>query len=750
MKKWFLIIILKIVLTTISIAQDFVEGKIYDQINHAPLSGAHIRNLNDAVTSDANGSFHLPIRSLPCLITVSFIGYETRAYTVDNLEPISILLAPNDTELNQVIVSSGLSSDKIINISTSISLINQQQFQRDQAFSLSNSFNRVPGVFMHAGTLNTNRITIRGIGSRSLFATDKIKAYCDQIPLTDGSGNSTLEDLDQSLIERIEIIKGPNSSVYGAGLGGVIQIRSLQPTFNQTSFSSGITVGSFGTIRLLEQVSHSSDKLDLNMIYSKLNSDGWRENNNFEKWQTGVTARYYLNNEDYLSFIGVFTDLNSQIPSSLGLDAFNNSPKSAATNWKEARGYEDYRRMYGGIGYHYQIKDLSISHALTIQHKDAYEPAPRPVNIIADQTIGFSTRNVLDYSSEKWVFSGGFEWFGDQHDLQEYNNLHSPTSGGSLQGELLNKLKENRSYVNVFSEVGFKPSPKLKMVAGLNFNKTNYKLNDLFVTDGIDISGNYGFNSVWSPRIGAVFHLHENAHLFANVSHGFSPPNLEETLYPDGQINPNIQPETGWNFEAGSRGEIKGLSYDVAIYFMDIKNLLVSQRTINDEYIGINAGRNFHLGSDINLIYKKERSKGIFQVYNNMTMAHFRFKKFIDSEIDYSGNKLTGVPAINMATGLEWISNQGFYGNINSQYTGRMPITDDNALFSDSYLILRSKAGYKTMIGTIQIDLNAGIDNITDKHYASMLLINTATSRFYYPGLPRNFYTSLALKWKIK
>ncbi|MFT7233258.1 MAG: iron complex outermembrane receptor protein [Cyclobacteriaceae bacterium] len=732
-------------------AQISLKGHVYDQINRSPLAGAHIISSGDASISNEAGAFKISVDSFPATLTVSYIGYLTESISINANAPIQILLAPQSTELSQVVVSSGLTTDKIINMSASIALINPQQLQRDQPFSLTNAFNRVPGVFMHSGTLNTNRITIRGMGSRSLFATDKIKAYYDQIPLTDGSGNSTLEDLDQSLISQIEIIKGPNSSMFGAGLGGVIQIRSAQPDFNHTSLSTGWTVGSYGTSRLLGQFSHSSDKLEFNLIYNNTASDGYRANNRFKKWQTGMTGRYYFKEDNYLSFIGVFTDLHSQIPSSLGLDAFNNTPKSAATNWQEAKGYEDYQRSYGGVGYHYRLKQLSLSHSVNIQYKDAYEPGPRPVNIIGDKIFGIGTRNVANYSAGKWRLSGGLEWFQDKHELIEYNNLHSPTSNGSVQGEMLDHLKENRSYTNLFSEISFSPTDRLKIVGGLNFNQTHYDLKDRFVSEGIDITGNYSFNAIWSPRFGSVFHVNENMHLFTNISHGFSPPNLEQTLYPDGQINSDIQPETGWNFEAGLRGEEIGWHYDVAVYFMDIKNLLVNQRTIEDVYIGVNAGRNHHYGAEVNLVYKKEFTSGaVFQIFNNLTLSHFRFKKFVDEEMVYSGNKLTGVPAINLASGIEWLNATGFYGNINGQFTGKMPITDDNILFSKSYLLLRSKAGYRLQINKFMLDFNAGIDNLTNKHYAAMLLINSGTGRYYYPGLPRNFYSGLLLTYNIR
>ncbi|MEP1891294.1 MAG: TonB-dependent receptor, partial [Cyclobacteriaceae bacterium] len=306
-------------------------------------------------------------------------------------------------------------------------------------------------------------------------------------------------------------------------------------------------------------------------------------------------------------------------------------------------------------------------------------------------------------------------------------------------------------YTNWFSEVRFMPTHKLKVVAGLNVNVTNYDLKDHFDGDGNDKSGSFGFRAILSPRLGSVYHINENLRLFANVSHGFSPPNLEQTLYPDGQINPNIQPETGWNYEAGIRGNTGGLNYDVAAYFMDIKNLLVGRRTEQDVYIGVNAGQNHHYGMDISLDYVLQVREGAeLVIFQKTSLMHFRFKKFVDEGDDYSGNKLTGVPPVTNASGFELLSKSGFYGNVNVQYTGKMPVTDDNMLFSESYFILRAKIGYRKSVGKFTIDANAGADNITDTKYTSMLQINSGTQRYYYPGLPRNYFASLNLKYNFR
>ena len=89
----------------------------------------------------------------------------------------------------------GFTQDQLLmDISSGLTNIDQRTLQRSDQSIISQSLNQVPGVYMHSGALNTNRIVIRGMGARTPFSTNKIRAYYGEIPLTDGVGETTLED----------------------------------------------------------------------------------------------------------------------------------------------------------------------------------------------------------------------------------------------------------------------------------------------------------------------------------------------------------------------------------------------------------------------------------------------------------------------------------------------------------------------------------------------------------------------------
>ena len=135
---------------------------------------------------------------------------------------------------------------------------------------------------MQQGALNTNRITIRGIGARSQYGTNRIKAYlCVRLPLSSGEGETTIEDIDLASIGKIEIIKGPNSTSFGSGLGGVIHLFSRETPLLESFGKSAITFGSFGLLQQRLSAGYSDSKMNLFSSYTHLQSDGFRANSSY-------------------------------------------------------------------------------------------------------------------------------------------------------------------------------------------------------------------------------------------------------------------------------------------------------------------------------------------------------------------------------------------------------------------------------------------------------------------------------------
>ena len=157
-------------------------------------------------------------------------------------------LKKDTTALSEVVIASPIAST-LQKTAAAVAVIRAKELERTDGVILTSILNTVPGVYMQQGALNTNRITIRGIGSRTQYRTNKVKAYYEGIPLTTAEGETTIEDIDLETISRIEIIKGPNSTSFGSGLGGVIQLFSKDILSKESFAKSKTTVGSYGLLQ---------------------------------------------------------------------------------------------------------------------------------------------------------------------------------------------------------------------------------------------------------------------------------------------------------------------------------------------------------------------------------------------------------------------------------------------------------------------------------------------------------------------
>lgn len=757
--KFFLFAIVFVCFSVFSIAQNSF-GKVVDGENAMELSGVRIKSTDNTISTitSENGTFQVPINHT---YEFSKEGYESKTTEISSDDFVIVQLLALPEQLNEIIVTSNNFKSQLKSLPTSIAIISTKDIQNNNVVNLAPVLNNVPGVYMHNGTLTTNRITIRGIGSRNLFGTSKIRAYYQDIPLTNGSGASTIEDIEMSTLGRIEISKGPSSSTYGAGLGGTIELIPDKGKLDELSVNSCYTFGSYGLQKYLLQGNLGDLKNTANVTYSNLHSDGYRENNETDRQTFTLATRQFIGDSDQIVFIGNYINLKAYIPSSINEDAFLNDPESAAFTWKRSKGYEDYQKGLFGLSWQhdYSLKTKQYTSIFT-SFQNSYEPRPFDILQEKSQGVGLRSRvisklNLFDKQLE-WTLGG--EVFKDYNAYQTYENLYMdfPPEIGSVKGDLLSDFKENRWYYNLFFDSKYHLSKNTVFTFGINFNSTSYTLNDRFTSDNVDFSGDYSFDSVLSPKFGLTQQISKNSMVYATVSHGFSPPSLEETLLPDGLINTNIKPESGWNYEIGSRGNLFNdkLHYDVAIYRMDVKNLLVARRTASDQFIGINAGKTQYNGLEISLNYTLLNTE-IFKINHSNALAYndFKFKEFVDDFGDYSGNDLTGVPDLTFNSNLNIESSLGFYAFFNYNYVGEIPIRDDNTVYSDSYNLVNTKFGYRSNTKkNFQFDVFVGINNIFDEHYAPMLLINAegfggTAPRYYYPGEPTNYYSGLRLKY---
>lgn len=668
-------------------------------------------------------------------------------------------LKKDTTALSEVVIASPIAST-LQKTAAAVAVIRAKELERTDGVILTSILNTVPGVYMQQGALNTNRITIRGIGSRTQYGTNKVKAYYEGIPLTTAEGETTIEDIDLETISRIEIIKGPNSTSFGSGLGGVIQLFSKDILSKESFAKSKTTVGSYGLLQQSFSGGYGTVKSSLFSNYSHLQSDGFRANSAYDRKSFTLHGKQSISDKGSFSFIGNYTRLKAFIASSINETDFKNMPEKAAANWAAAQGYESYDKIVLGLGYQHRLSEKwSFKANVFSNFKDAFEP--RPFDILDDKTTSLGLRSTVNFRSKLYSIpfeaSLGTEMATELYTFSLFENKYqSQPNQGSIEGAEFSSKKQNRNYRNYFLQMDFELTQNLHLETGVALNATQYSLEDTFKTNTTIEKTDYTFGNVWSPRLGISYELAASKNIYASVSKGFSVPSVAETLTPEGEINTNLKPEVGWIYELGFKGNWlqKRLYTEMAFFSTQINNLLVARRTAEDQFVGVNAGESSHKGVELALNYQLVNTDRIqLTPYFSGTFNNFKFRDFVDGDNDYSGNALTGVPNKQWNAGVDAKTASGFIANASYLNVGSIPMNDSGTKYSESYSLVNIKFGYSlTILKFLKTEISSGINNLGNSKYAASILPNAvgfgkALPHYYYPGNPRNYYAGFSVSY---
>ncbi len=691
----------------------------------------------------------LLLYSLSITVTLANSVLVEQTFKIDKQEPqkpdTAAYLLQTEKQLDEVVISATPLHRKLEALPGSISIIGQLSSQTSQSTSINTVLEQFPGVQMQAGTNNTARLTIRGIGSRSPYATNRIRAFYNEIPLTGGDGATIVEDLEIWETGRIEIIRGPSSALYGPGLGGTLVFRPRIKVNDGWGGHFTAEAGSFNFYKAGGHLAWKNQQWVVEAGVYTTQTAGHRQNNQYER-KNGIFRLQRQVGSHQLSLLINYVDLFAQIPSSVNLETFKNNPYMAAPNWLAIKGFQEYNKWQNGLTISSRITAKLNNHfSIYVIVNNAYES--RPFNILDENTITSGIRNRLIFSGRKMATSLGFEVFGEQYKWKIYR-----TNAG-VQEELQTRNRDERFFTNLFLHNEWRAFPETRVTAGVNLHHTTYRTQSTIIEENTgQLTTHYPDQWVLSPRLGLSQKIFPRTYLFASAGHGFSMPSSEEALLPDGTINRHLKPEEGINVDAGIRSSLlhQRLQVEITAYRIWVKNLLITRRDAEDQFYGENAGKTIHQGIESRILFNLVGNAAHKTHYLNLLISHTLmdnyFTKYSNNGLVLDGNKLPGLPKSSINSQLNYtyrntINLLVLFNHISSQY-----LNDANLLQYHGHEIVGLAGAYSFKKEFNKgLIVKGGINNLLNQQHASMVLVNAPTfgntqPRYYYPGMPRNFY----------
>ncbi|ANE49184.1 TonB-dependent receptor [Flavisolibacter tropicus] len=789
MKTKYLFLLFNLFFVTTLYAQRTIKGRVIDQQTNQPIPRASISGGGATVVSNEQGQFE--INSTADHLSVTSVGYSTKDVKVIEASELLVLMEPSNVALNEVIVEGNAAQRKLLTTPNAVGLVTSRDLARTSGIFLHQTLNTLSGVRMEMrNNVQGARIVIRGYGNETNFNGLGYKAYLNGIPVTDADGTTFLDDIDFASLGRVEVIKGPGSSLYGNSIGGVVLMQMQKATPGETSVGQQVTAGKDGLLRTTTSFKSAVNNSSLFVNYGHQQYDGFRMHNSSEKNFVNMGGDFYLGKRTITTFAS-YTKGMDYLAGQVSEANLIAHPDSAGQGYINNDGHVGLENFKVSVGQDYQFSPL-FSNNTNLFLVSTFIDQASEAGLTRTQKSKFGGRSTFTYSPTIGTIPVKFSLGAEFLRNKSYAKGYALTL--AVPGALTSDQEIAAQQANLFFQAEGKITPTTTLTAGIGENFIEYKLDDMrptVITTSASTtyknrSGSKTFDPILAPKVALTQMIGDNVSAYATVSKGFSSPSTSQIIIvPSGAamlagqnpgINEDLKPEIATSYEIGSKGSLlnKSLSYDVALFLMNVKDKLVSQYYGSNAYMyTTNAGKTRHQGLELTLSYAKQfenRFISLVRPFVSYTYNDFKYEDFQTIPADpaqqettttppspgqsqkllnYKGKQVEGIAKNLFNAGLDVESRVGLYLNTTLTHVDKMPVDFANQHYAKAYTVWNAKAGYRKAISAhFDLNLYGGLDNITDIHYSTHIFLNSRDYPKIYNPMPlSNWYLGTSLKY---
>ncbi|HET7313619.1 TonB-dependent receptor [Salinisphaera sp.] len=640
----------------------------------------------------------------------------------------------------------------LLSIPAAVGVIRHDAIARGQRkIQLDSALNRVPGVYTNNSSnfAQNLRVSIRGFGARSAFGVRGVRVRVDGIPATLVDGQAQTDSIDPGAIERIVVLRGPFSALYGNATGGVINITTLKPSDGPLD-AAEVTGGSNGYHRESVSSAHKYDQWGYAATLTRLNQKGYRQHSKVVKNQfTGKIQRDIGADGRLMLTTRLLHAPNTQDPGGVTratAAADRHAARDANLDYdaRQTVGQETFGGVFtDSLSEHQDYKlHAFYSHRNFIQYLPFGTTSGGGVVTYRRNFFGGggqSTRYDTLFGHDNRLVLG-IDVQTQQDDRQRYNN-----DFGSKGRRRFNQ-DETATNVGVFAQNEFAITPNLKATAGARYDWLDFDIDDHFESDG-DQSGsrdyrrasfNAGINYAWAHR----------QHVYANIANAFESPTFTEFANPSGSggFNPDLDPQKAINYEIGAKGEFGHRGrYQIDAFWIEVRDAITAYAEQGDRTFYQNSGRSRRRGIESKLSFELGHHLSATLAY---TAASYEYRDFVDENgNNYAGNRLPGIPEQTAFGELAWQRADIGYAAVDVHWTGSIYADDANTARVAPHTVVNARVGKTVPAGAHRLTAYAGVDNLLDQEYFDNIRINSYGGRYFEPAPGRTIY--IGLKYRL-
>ena len=646
-------------------------------------------------------------------------------------------------EEDTVVVTATRSPRPSLEIPASIDRLYADEIRQGRPqVNLSESLGRVPGIVVQnrQNYAQDLQISSRGFGARATFGVRGIRLIADGIPATmpDGQGQASTFALGSA--ERIEVLRGPFSSLYGNAAGGVIAVDTEDPP-EQPTLGVNLMAGSYDTWRAGIRLGGWNTLVDL----SRFDTEGYREHSAATRDHLNAKARLALGERTMLTVVAnSLRQPDSQDPGGLDRAALEADPRQASPTAVPFNTRKTVNQDQGGLRLQHRLGGTSSIEAI------AYAGQRDVLQFLGLRgDFGLSSGGVVDL--DRTYGGAALRFFtGDIVRLAlgvEYERMDERRKGYvnefGVQGALRRDEDDVVDSTDLFAQLEWRFAERWSAHGGVRTSRVEFRSTDYFIGGANPDDSGAREYSATTPVAGLLYRHSKTLSIYGNVGRGFETPTFAELAHRNtgSGLNFELDAARSKHAEVGAKALVPRVGrVSAAVFGIDTEDEIVVDVNLGGRTTFKNATRTRRRGFELGA---ESAAPGPIGAQFAYTYLDATFRDAFSSTTAAgtvtvpAGNQLPGVPQSQAYAQLSY-RKPAFYTYVEALYRSRVAVDDRNSEFADPYTVVNWVGGLVQQGANWRVTEYVRLDNLADRDYVGSVIVNEGNRRFYEPSPRRS------------
>jgi iron complex outermembrane receptor protein len=672
-----------------------------------------------------------------------------------------------DAALRPVVITGAAPDQQRWLAPASIDIVDGEELRAGNLqINLSEGLGRVPGLSINnrQNYAQDLQLSIRGFGARSTFGVRGVRLYVDGIPASAPDGQGQAANFPIGSADRIEVIRGPYSALYGSSAGGVVALYTADG--GPPEWRAGLAAGADGLWRASTQATGKAGSYHFNVDASTFSTQGLRAQSAADR----STAHLKLSRPydgGRLVLVANRQVSDAQDPLGLSRAEFDADPYQTTPAATQFNTRKSVQQTQLGLAWTHALEDghslqlMGYGGQRALVQYQAIPPsaqgAPGAAGGIIDldrQYGGLNARWRLDrqYSTGRLTASMGLAWDRQDEQRRGFENFTGTTLG--VMGRLRRDETNRADALDPYAQAEWH-TPGWTVTAGVRRSRVRLSSADHYIAPGNPDDSGAVRHAATLPVVGLRWKLSTEVQAYASAGRGFETPTLNEAAYRAGGstgLNTALDASRSRSMEAGLRGRHGSAAWTATVFDVRTQDEIVVLSNTGGRSTFQNAGRTRRQGLELS----GEVQWGRLNVSSALTLINATYADgfltcagapcVTPALAIPAGNRIPGIARRQAYVKLAW--EPGVAGStltLELRHSGAVPVNDSNSDAAAGYTVANLGVRFQQERGPWQFRQFLRIDNLAHRRHAGAVIVNEGNARYFETAPGRSAYAGIEL-----